>query len=71
MGRMDELYVDYKIHYAKRYIEMARTAKDLYDAVKQIPFEKVFEREDIIMAFNKKASELGVDEDKLFSWLDG
>ena len=67
---IDELYSDYKLFYAKRYIEIAKTKEDLFDAVKGLPMFEVCEREDIINAFSKKALELGIDEDKLFSWLE-
>lgn len=67
---MDKLYLDYKLTYCKDYIKSAKNRNQLYEAVQGLPFEVIAERKDIIDAFAIKANQLGIDEDKLFSWLE-
>lgn len=64
----NEKYRDYKLHYAIEYIESSISKEMLRDAVLGLNFFDVVEHQDIQDAFNKKAKELGLDEDKLYEW---
>ena len=55
---IDELYSDYKLFYAKCFIEIANTKDELFDALKEISMSEVFKREDLFNDFKKKAIEL-------------
>ena len=57
---MDELYSDYKLFYAKQYVELARTKKELFEAVKELSLTDICKRGDFLESFNKKAIELNV-----------
>ena len=61
---IDELYSDYKLFYAKCFIDIAKTKKDLFDALKEISMSEVCKREDLFNDFKKKATELGIDENE-------
>ena len=61
---IDELYSDYKLFYAKCFIEIAKTKKELFDAIKEISMPEVCKREDLFNTFKKKATELGIDENE-------
>ena len=58
---IDELYSDYKLFYAKCFIEIAKTKDELFDAIKEISMLEVFKREDLFNDFKKKAIELGIN----------
>ena len=57
---IDELYSNYKLFYAKCFIEIAETKYDLFDALKEISMSEVCKREDLFNDFKKKAIELGI-----------
>lgn len=61
---IDELYSDYKLFYAKCFIDIAKTKKELFDALKEISMSEVCKREDLFNDFKKKATELGIDENE-------
>ena len=61
---IDELYSDYKLFYAKCFIEIAKTKNELFDALKEISMSEFFKREDLFNDFKKKVMELGVDENE-------
>lgn len=61
---IDELYSDYKLFYAKCFINIAKTKKELFDALKEISMSEVCKREDLFNDFKKKAMELGIDENE-------
>lgn len=63
------LYEEYLLENAPKYIECAKTKDELQEVVQNLYFEDVIHRNDIIQAFNNKAQVLGIDEDKLFSWI--
>ena len=55
---IDEIYSEYKLFYAKRYIELARTKKELFEAVQDIPITDLCKRYDLLDSFYKKVTEL-------------
>ena len=61
---LDELYSDYKLFYAKRFIEIANTKKELFDVLREISLSDLSKREDLFNAFKKKCSELGIKKDE-------
>ena len=70
MKNFEEHYYNYKLNTVKYYIRKAQDKNDLYNAVKGLSFDDIKNDKELIVMFNTKAESLGVDEDKLFSWLD-
>lgn len=63
---IDELYSDYKLFYAKCFMDIAKNKKELFEAIKELSMYDLSKREDIIKTFKRKVSELNISEEELF-----
>lgn len=65
-----EIFKDYKLRNAAQFILTAKNKDELRESVSGLTFYEVEGMDDLKKAFILKAEELGVEEDKLYSWIE-